>query len=65
MRRATRRQHHISDALILSKLVVALTDRRLYGQASSRRVGASPRAPPEAALSAPPAKRQLPASTVV
>lgn len=33
MRRATRRQHHISDALILSKLVVVLTNRRLYGQA--------------------------------
>lgn len=35
MRKATRRAHHIANALILAKLVVVLTDRRLYGQALS------------------------------
>jgi heme oxygenase len=33
MRRATRRAHNIANALILSKLVVVLTDRQLYAQA--------------------------------
>ena len=35
MRRATRRAHSIANALILSKLVVALTDRKLYARALS------------------------------
>lgn len=35
MRKATRRAHHVANALILAKLVVVLTDRRLYGQALS------------------------------
>ncbi|GBF89739.1 hypothetical protein Rsub_02909 [Raphidocelis subcapitata] len=33
LRRATRRQHGIANALILAKLAVALTDRKLYGKA--------------------------------
>lgn len=35
MRKATRRAHHVANALILAKLVVVLTDRRLYAQALS------------------------------
>lgn len=35
MRKATRRSHHIANALILSKLVVVLTDRKLYARALS------------------------------
>lgn len=35
MRKATRRAHHIANALILAKLVVVLTDKKLYGQALS------------------------------
>lgn len=34
IRKATRRAHHIANALILSKLVVVLTDQQLYGQVS-------------------------------
>jgi len=33
MRKATRRSHHIANALILSKLVVVLTDKQLYARA--------------------------------
>jgi heme oxygenase len=33
MRRATRRSHHVANALILTKLVVVLTDKKLYAQA--------------------------------
>jgi heme oxygenase len=33
MRKATRRAHHIANALILSKLVVVLTDKQLYARA--------------------------------
>lgn len=33
MRRATRRLHHIANALILAKLAVALTDQQLYAKA--------------------------------
>lgn len=36
LRKATRRSHHVANALILTKLVVALTDRTLYAQALSR-----------------------------
>lgn len=35
MRKATRRHHNIANALILSKLVVVLTDKQLYGRALS------------------------------
>ncbi|KAF6256065.1 hypothetical protein COO60DRAFT_1531211 [Scenedesmus sp. NREL 46B-D3] len=35
MRRATRRSHNIANALILSKLVVVLTDKGLYARALS------------------------------
>lgn len=35
MRQATRRHHNIANALILSKLVVVLTDPQLYGRALS------------------------------
>jgi len=35
MRKATRRAHSIANALILSKLVIALTDAKLYAQALS------------------------------
>lgn len=35
MRKATRRAHHIANALILSKLVVVLTDKQLYARALS------------------------------
>lgn len=35
LRKATRRSHHVANALILSKLVVVLTDRTLYAQALS------------------------------
>lgn len=35
MRKATRRSHNIANALILSKLVLVLTDKRLYAQALS------------------------------
>jgi len=35
MRKATRKAHNISNALINSKLLVALTDRKLYGEAIS------------------------------
>ncbi|WIA12136.1 hypothetical protein OEZ86_003119 [Tetradesmus obliquus] len=35
MRTATRRSHNIANALILSKLVLVLTDKRLYAQALS------------------------------
>jgi heme oxygenase len=33
MRKATRRQHHVANALILAKLVVVLTDQKLYAKA--------------------------------
>lgn len=33
MRKATRRQHHVANALIAAKLVVVLTDQKLYGKA--------------------------------
>eukprot|EP00873_Tetraselmis_striata_P011668 jgi/Tetstr1/431932/TSEL_021421.t1 len=33
MRKETRKVHSVSDALVNSKLLVALTDRKLYGQA--------------------------------
>jgi hypothetical protein len=33
MRKATRRAHHVANALILSKLVVVLTDQKLYAHA--------------------------------
>jgi hypothetical protein len=35
MRKATRRSHNIANALILSKLVVVLTDKGLYARALS------------------------------
>ena len=35
MRKATRRAHNVANMLILSKLVVVLTDTKLYGQALS------------------------------
>lgn len=33
MRKATRRQHHVANALVLAKLVVVLTDQKLYAKA--------------------------------
>lgn len=35
MRKATKRHHNIANALILSKLVVVLTDKQLYARALS------------------------------